>query len=87
MEKMTKKIETLEAQNLAEKEWTLIGEASSKQRPVGSLLEVDLEFENMSKNPTVVLTEETNLQLEDIIKKRILDELFDDVVRKVEKGF
>ncbi len=39
-----------------------------------SLLEEDLSFDHMSRPPLVV-TEETTKSLEDLIKKRIVDEV------------
>ncbi|CAG8639290.1 6867_t:CDS:10 [Ambispora gerdemannii] len=80
-EKMQKQIENLELGNIAEKDWTLVGEASSKDRPLNSLLEEDLEFDHAVK-PIPVITEVVTEKLEDLIKQRILDGTFDDVERK-----
>jgi len=80
MEKMNSIIEELEQENIQDKSWTLKGEASSKQRPLNSLLEEDLEFDHAGK-PVPVITEEITQSLEDIIKQRILAKQFDDVVR------
>ncbi|KAI9330739.1 U3 small nucleolar ribonucleoprotein complex, subunit Mpp10, partial [Obelidium mucronatum] len=82
-------IETLEAEAVAEKAWTMKGEVSGKVRPMNSLLEEDLEVEHASR-PTPVITEETTKSLEDLIKSRIAESLFDDVERKIapkEKSF
>jgi U3 small nucleolar RNA-associated protein MPP10 len=57
-------------------------QASAKERPENSLLEQDLEFDVASK-PAPVITEETTLSLEDLIKKRIAETQFDDVERKL----
>ncbi|ORY46862.1 Mpp10 protein, partial [Rhizoclosmatium globosum] len=64
------------------KSWTLKGEVSGKVRPMNSLLEEDLEIEHASR-PTPVITEETTKSLEDLIKSRIAENLYDDVQRKI----
>ena len=58
-----------------------MGEATSRSRPSNSLLEEDLEFERVMKAVPVV-TEEVVQRLEDRIKARILENRFDDVVRR-----
>ncbi|KXN89991.1 U3 small nucleolar ribonucleoprotein mpp10 [Leucoagaricus sp. SymC.cos] len=73
-------IAQLEAENVAKKDWTLMGEADSRSRPQNSLLEEDLEFERVMK-PTPVISEEVVQGLEQRIKARILKNQFDDVVR------
>jgi U3 small nucleolar RNA-associated protein MPP10 len=79
--RMQKEIERLEAENMAEKEWTMKGEVSSKGRPKNSLLEEDLDVDVAAK-PVPVITEETTKTLEELIIQRIKDSAFDDVVRK-----
>lgn len=69
---LRKQIAELEAENVAAREWTMRGEAKSKERPMNSLLEEDLDFEQMAKVVPVVTTESTT-SLEERIKKRILD--------------
>ncbi|KAI8367076.1 U3 small nucleolar ribonucleoprotein complex, subunit Mpp10 [Blakeslea trispora] len=82
-ERLQAQIEAFEDENVQDKHWTLRGEANAGARPVNSLLEEDLEFEHGNK-PVPVITQETTQTLEDVIKKRILDNMFDDVERKVD---
>ncbi|CAG8475606.1 4437_t:CDS:10 [Dentiscutata heterogama] len=85
-ERIQKQIERLEMENAADKDWTLMGEVSSKHRPLNSLLEEDLKFDHIVK-PVPIITEEVTMKLEDMIKQRILDETFDDVERKQDPNF
>ncbi|KAF8203625.1 U3 small nucleolar ribonucleoprotein complex, subunit Mpp10 [Pholiota molesta] len=80
MAALKEQITELESENVAPKEWVLMGEAGSRQRPQNSLLEEDLEFERIMK-PVPVTTEESVRTLEETIKARILEGRFDDVVR------
>ncbi|KAL0571527.1 U3 snoRNP protein [Marasmius crinis-equi] len=73
-------ITELEAENVGERDWQLMGEAGSRSRPQNSLLEEDLEFERVQK-PVPVITEEVVQGLEERIKARIREGRFDDVVR------
>ena len=76
-------ISRYEDENVQDKDWTLMGEASVRERPSNSLLEEDLEFDRTAKvAPTV--TQEVNEDLEGMIKRRILERQFDDVVRQRE---
>ncbi|GAA5824614.1 hypothetical protein JCM3770_006696 [Rhodotorula araucariae] len=79
---LSSQIATLEQENVGPKEWATMGEAKSRDRPINSLLEEDLEFERMGKVAPVI-TEETTASLEDLIKQRILENRFDDVERRV----
>lgn len=79
---LSSQIASLEQENVGPKDWATLGEAQSRDRPVNSLLEEDLEFERMGKvAPTV--TEETTRTIEDLIKQRILAAQYDDVERRV----
>ncbi|XP_050759375.1 U3 small nucleolar ribonucleoprotein protein MPP10 [Gymnogyps californianus] len=80
-EKMSKKIKNLEEELLEEKPWQLKGEVTGQKRPENSLLEETVLFDHAVRMAPVI-TEETTFQLEDIIKQRILDEAWDDVVAK-----
>jgi len=62
-----------------------MGEASSRSRPQNSLLEEDLEFEHNAaggRGGAPEITEEKTKTLEDLIKGRVLEARYDDVVRK-----
>ncbi|SGY33154.1 BQ5605_C002g01456 [Microbotryum silenes-dioicae] len=78
---LSSQIASLEAENIGPKKWATLGEAQARNRPANSLLEEDLEFERMGK-VVPVITEETTKSIEDLIKKRILDNQFDDVERR-----
>jgi len=69
---LAKQIAELEQEAIGPKDWTLMGEATSRARPENSLLEEDLDFEHTAKVVPVV-TEETVKTLEELIKRRILD--------------
>ena len=81
MEEIRKQIATLEAENVAEKNWVLKGEVNARGRPQNALLEEDLDFEQISK-PVPVVTETVVQDLEARIKARIVEGRFDDVIRK-----
>lgn len=80
---LKEEIARLEDENVAKKDWTLMGEAGTRARPQDSLLEQDLEFERAAK-VTPQVTEEMTESIEDLIKRRILDRNFDDVIRRRE---
>ncbi|KAM0512444.1 hypothetical protein ACHAPE_008894 [Trichoderma viride] len=79
--KLAEEIRKLEAASVAKREWTLSGEAAAVDRPLNSLLEEDLEFEHVGK-PVPVITPEVTEGIEDMIKRRILAQEFDEVLRR-----
>jgi len=81
-EKDKKKVKDLEELNLADKPWQLKGETSARARPENSLLTEAIDFDTLAKSAPVITNDYTE-ELEDVIKSRIRDLLFDDVERKV----
>lgn len=80
-QEMVSKIEKIEDEMMNPKGWEMVGEATARDRPVNSLLEVHLDFNAATKLPPTITKETTNA-IESLIKQRILDELFDDPVLK-----
>ena len=69
----------LEKEALAEKPWQMLGESSSRKRPENSLLENTPEFEFATKMAPIITQEHTE-SIEEVIKRRVLAEDWDDVV-------
>ena len=63
------------------KEWSTKGEILGKERPKDSLLTKAMDFEVGLKAPPIPDKEFTD-KLESMIKQRILDDLFDDPIKK-----
>ncbi|KAK4214652.1 putative U3 small nucleolar ribonucleoprotein [Rhypophila decipiens] len=79
--KIAEEIRKLESELVAKRAWTLAGEASAVDRPMNSLLEEDLDFEHVGK-PVPVITEEVSESIEALIKRRILAQEFDELLRR-----
>ncbi|RKF62308.1 U3 small nucleolar ribonucleoprotein mpp10 [Erysiphe neolycopersici] len=79
--KLMKEIRRLEAASVASREWVLAGEARAADRPLNSLLEKELEFERTGK-PVPEVTAEISENIESLIKRRILAQEFDEVIRR-----
>ncbi|KAK4686359.1 U3 small nucleolar RNA-associated protein MPP10, partial [Tremellales sp. Uapishka_1] len=77
---LAKQIAELEQDAIGPKDWTLLGEAGARARPENSLLEEDLDFEQVGK-VVPVITEDTVKTLEELIKLRIRDNNFNDPIR------
>ena len=57
----------------------MMGEIKGQQRPENSLLEVDVDVDRSSK-PAPIITMEYTSTVEELIKHRIKDGIFDDVI-------
>lgn len=77
-----KEMERLEEKMISDKPWQLKGEISSKNRPKDSLLNEVLDFDLARKAQPQTQTKEVTDEIEEIIKQRIQDMLFDDVQPK-----
>jgi len=84
--KIAEEIRKLEKELVAKRAWTLAGEAKATDRPKNSLLEEDLDFEHVGK-PVPIMTEEVSETIEAMIKRRILAEEFDEVLRRRPDAF
>lgn len=79
--KLAEEIRKLESANVAEKKWALAGEASAADRPKHSLLDEEFDYEHAGK-PVPVITAEISESIEQMIKRRILAQEFDEVIRR-----
>ncbi|KAI9727142.1 MAG: U3 snoRNP protein [Chrysothrix sp. TS-e1954] len=78
---LREEIDRLERENVARKDWTLAGETVAPSRPVNSLLAEDLDFERAGK-PVPIPTTEVDEDIEALIRRRILDKEFNEVIRR-----
>ena len=74
-------IKEIEEKMISKKEWSTKGEVLGKERPKDSLLTKAMDFEVGLKAPPIPDREYTD-KLENMIKQRILDDLFDDPIKK-----
>ena len=72
---------SLEHQLVNPKPWYHRGEVSAMQRPADSLLQEELQVDWAGKEREVI-TAEVNEQIEDVIRRRVSEAQYDDVVRK-----
>jgi U3 small nucleolar RNA-associated protein MPP10 len=79
--KLAEEIRRLEAASVAKREWALSGEARAVDRPMNSLIEENLDFEHTGK-PVLEVTAEISESIEELIKRRILSQEFDEVIRR-----
>lgn len=78
-------IEELESANVAPKKWEVSGEAKAKDRPQNSLIEAELDFERSAK-PVPIITQDSVETLEEMIRRRIRLNEFDELSRKIPTG-
>eukprot|EP01038_Epipyxis_sp_PR26KG_P005683 gene5683-7845_t len=72
-------IDDLEQDLMKPKSWELRGEVKGEDRPENSLLELSADIERASK-PKQLITQEYTSSIEELIRKRIKDQKFDDLI-------
>eukprot|EP00923_Selenidium_pygospionis_P051015 GHVN01088506.1.p2 GENE.GHVN01088506.1~~GHVN01088506.1.p2 ORF type:complete len:229 (+),score=52.13 GHVN01088506.1:1023-1709(+) len=83
--KTTKEIIELERENIGEKPWELRGEVSARERPAGSLLGKNVVFDRKAVSKERVPEEREEEDLISILRQRIMEKRFDNVVPMKEK--
>ncbi|CAF0721854.1 unnamed protein product [Rotaria sp. Silwood1] len=78
---LKRQIKSIEKDMLSAKPWQLTGEIEGQKRPENSLLEEYVQYDRTTRLAPVITTETTD-SIEDLIKQRIRDKVFDDVERK-----
>ena len=73
-------VEEIHNKMLGDKPWEMKGEIKAKDRPIGSLLDSNLDFK-VTKRPIPIVTAELSLKIEKLIKLRISKDLYDDPKR------
>lgn len=81
-QQIQREIAQLETEAIAEKKWAMKGESKAKDRPSDALLNEDLEFDRTAK-PVPVITREVTESLEEMIRRRIKEENFDDLPKRM----
>lgn len=77
--KLMQEARQLEDENVRERDWVLRGEVNARSRPENSLLEEDLEFD-FTMVPPPVITPEVTESIEDVIKRRVKERVFDNPI-------
>lgn len=81
---LQRKTAEMEDELIRKRRWTMGGEVKASQRGTNTLLSEDLDFELATKQAPI-MTAEVTRSLEETIKRRIVDRVFDDPVRRLDK--
>lgn len=82
---LQEEIAALEAENVAPKDWELGGEATASVRPKDAALDMDMDFVHSLQSAPLATTEH-NEDIDDLIRRRIFANEWDDVARRVALG-